>query len=381
MMHVSAEHIFIGTQEIHKDRMNDLNNEQDVRSGEGYRAGYNEGYRFGGCQAVLARIPGCSVYRRHLRVLYVPQGFEAIDGGVADALRALTDECIVASPDTMLQEAASHRPDLVLVMNALHVFPETHAEQIVQIRQMGIRTAVWFVDDPYFTEDTVRLSQYYDTVFTHELECVSLYREAGCRSVHYLPLAADGNLFRPLQVSREYQYDVCFIGNAFWNRAELFDRLAPFLQDKKVVIAGGHWDRLKSHEQLAPFVRNGWIPVEETVSFYNGAKIVVNIHRPTDAGYDNRNSHNVPGSSINPRTYEISGCGTLQITDIRQDLTSYYRPGYDIETFKDAEELQSKIAYYLAHEEERLSIAWRSLWTTRQLHTFTDRIGRLLSSI
>ncbi|AZS17113.1 hypothetical protein EI981_23465 [Paenibacillus lutimineralis] len=35
---------------------------------------------------------------------------------------------------------------------------------------------------------------------------------------------------------------------AFWNRVELFDLLAQFLQDKKVIIAGGHWDRLKHHD-------------------------------------------------------------------------------------------------------------------------------------
>lgn len=381
MMHVSVEHIFIGTQEIQKDRMNALNNVMDARTGDEYRAGYTEGYRYGGCRAVLARVPQFTALKRKLRVLYVQQGFEAIDGGVADALRAMTEECIVASPDTMLQTAISHCPDLVLVMNALHVFPENHADQIVQIRQMGIRTAVWFVDDPYFTEDTVRLSQYYDAVFTHELECVPLYRQAGCRQVHYLPLAADPALFRPLQVSRERQYDICFIGNAFWNRVELFDRLAPFLQGKKVLIAGGHWDRLQNYEPLSAFIHNGWIPVEETVSFYNGAKIVINMHRPTAAGHDNHNSHNVPGSSINPRTYEISGCGTLQITDIRRDLTDYYRPGYDIETFRDADELRNKIEHYLNHEQDRLRIAWRSLWTTRKYHTFTDRIHRLLGAM
>ncbi|MEF2967937.1 DUF3880 domain-containing protein [Paenibacillus sp. M1] len=361
--------------------MNALNSEMDVRSGGDFKAGYDEGYRYGGCQAVLDRIPASSVSKRKLRVLYVPQGFDAIDGGVSDALRTLTAECRTASPETMLQAAAEFRPDLVLVMNALHVFPEDHGDQIVQIRQMGIRTAVWFVDDPYFTEDTVRLSQYYDAVFTHELECVPLYREAGCRQVHYLPLAADPNLFRPLKTPPEYRYDICFIGNAFWNRAELFDRLAPFLQDKKVLIAGGHWDRLQKYEELSPFIRHGWIPVEETVSYYNGAKIVINIHRPTTAGYDNKNSHNVSGASINPRTYEISGCGTLQITDIRQDLFSYYRPGYDIETFMNVEELQAKIDYYLQHEEKRLAIAWRSLWTTRKYHNFLDRVGRLLDAV
>lgn len=358
-----------------------MNKQKETRTDEGYSAGFHEGYRYGGCQAVLDRITPPFPVQRDLRILYVPQGFEAIDDGVTGALRQLTKECIVASPESMLQEAASLRPDLVLVMNALHVFPKEHASQISAIREMGIRTAVWFVDDPYFTDDTYELSQCYDVVFTQELECVSVYRSLGCAEVHYLPLAADPERFRPVKINPEYQYDVCFIGNAFWNRVQLFDDLAPFLQDKKVLIAGGHWDRLTKYDQLSRFIRSGWMEVEETVACYNGAKIVINIHRPVEAGQDNRNGYNIPACSINPRTFEISGCGTLQITDIRQDLYSLYRPGYDIETYKDAAELEQKIDYYLNHEQERMHIAWRSLWTTRQHHTFIDRAQRLIGAV
>lgn len=351
--------------------------ENNTNSDEDYLAGYNEGYRYGCCRAVLARIPKATSSKYNLRILYVTQGFEAIDSGVTDALKKLVNVCHVASPETMLEEALNHRPDLVLVMNALHVFPPEHGEQIQQIKRLGILTSVWFVDDPYFSDDTVSLSQY-DIVFTHEMESVAFYQRLGCNHVYYLPLASNQELFTPRQALPQYQYDVCFIGNAFWNRVELFRELAPFLQDKKVMIAGGHWDRLENDGVLSHAIKHGWIPAEETVYYYNGAKIVINLHRPTAAGQDNRNSANLSGRSINPRTYEISGCGTLQITDLREDLTDHYRPGYDIETFRDGAELQYKIGYYLAHEEERRLIAWRSLWTTHQYHTYIDRVSRLL---
>lgn len=350
-------------------------------SSEDYRAGYQEGYRYGGCQAILARIPPKISGKKNIRVLYVPQGFEAIDQGVSEALQELTAECIITTPESMLEAARAGRPDLVLVMNGLHVFPADHEEHIRMIRQMGIKTAVWFVDDPYFTDDTVRLSVAYDVVFTHEQDCISFYKEAGCSQVYYLPLAISPNTFAPVRTKPEQQFDICFIGNAFWNRVELFDQLATYLQDKKVLIAGGHWDRLSHQDQLSRFIRSGWIPVSETVAYYNGSKIVINLHRPTTAGSDNRNSRGIPGSSINPRTYEISACGTLQITDVRKDLFKHYRPGYDIETFEDADDLQSKIDHYLKHEEERVMIAWRSLWTTRQNHTFANRVSQLLEFV
>lgn len=344
-----------------------------------YRQGWNEGYRYGGCLAVMEKIPAAEPSKGQLRILYVQQGFESVDHGMIRALRASAGELEVSSPEEMLQKAEHFNPDLVLVMNAMHVFPAEHSEHIDLIRSRGIRTAVWFVDDPYFTDRSLPLASHYDYVFTHELSCVPFYREAGCREVHYLPLAADPEMFAPMEAPRSYQSDICFIGSAFWNRVALFDELAPYLARKKVMIMGGLWSRLQQQGLLRPHIREGWVEPEETRIYYNGAKIVINMHRPTEAGQDNANTANLSGLSINPRTYEIAACGTLQITDVREDLLNYYRPGYDIETFGSAEELKQKMDYYLAHEQERVEMAWRSLRTTRERHTYNDRVARMLA--
>ena len=124
-----------------------------------------------------------------------------------------------------------------------------------------------------------------------------------------------------------------------------------------MVIAGALWDRLDHFALLKQGIKLQWVPIEESVKYYNGAKIVLNIHRPTYHETYNKNSRNIPGYSINPRTYEISGCGTLQITDYRQDLEQHYRPGHEIETFHHTVELLQKMNHYLIHEEDRLRIA------------------------
>ncbi|WP_375546929.1 glycosyltransferase [Paenibacillus sp.] len=349
--------------------------------GKGYRKGYGDGYRLGLCQAVEQRAPLPQPSFRDMKVLYVPQGFHAIDQGVAEALRSLVSECIVVEALNMLKMAESERPDLVLVMNGLHVFPEKHLDDINKIREMGMQTAVWFVDDPYFTEDTARTCTKYDIVFTHELGCIPFYRELGVSRVHYLPLAVNTNMFKPQHPGTEYLYDICFIGNAFWNRVAIFDKMASFLEDKRVLIAGAFWERLTQIKKLSRSLHMGFIPPEDTVNYYNGAKIVINIHRPDEYGQDNRNIHRIKAKSINPRTYEISACGALQITDVREDMELHYRPGYDIVTFGSVKELQEKISYYLEHEDERLKIAWRGLWTTRKEHTFISRMKELLELV
>ncbi|WP_425497150.1 CgeB family protein [Paenibacillus phytohabitans] len=343
-----------------------------------YRDGYTQGYHLGLCEAVKRLNSPVVGACRPFKLMYVPQGFQAIDTGVTEALRQLVSELIICSPETMLEVASRESPGAVLVMNGLHVFPENHLEQITEIRKLGIPAAIWFVDDPYFTEDTSVICRHYDYVFTHELGCVEFYRSLGVTSVHYLPLCVNPQMFYPRRTGPQYQYDVVFIGNAFRNRTELFDELAPFLRGKKVLIAGGFWERLNTFEELSPFIKSGFIPPEETANYYSGAKLVINIHRPWEGGQDNRNTFQLPSLSINPRTYEISACGTMQLTDIREDLGSHYRPGHDLETFASADELKRKIDYYLKHEQERRKYALRGLQTTLRHHTFTARLPHLL---
>ncbi|MFC5405504.1 CgeB family protein [Cohnella soli] len=348
---------------------------------DGFRSGWSDGWRVGASKGIEAALQPPSPTRRPARVLYVPQGFEAIDQGVIAALRNVAAEVHVSPAAEMVSQAERLRPDLVLVMNGLHVFPADHLEQIDGIRRLAIRTAIWFVDDPYVTDHTVRIAPRYDYVFTHERSCVQLYRSSGCSQVHHLPLAAHTETFMPMYVPQQYRNDICFIGMAFWNRVALFDEIAPYLQDKKVMIGGKLWERMDNYASIKRFVHDGWIEVPETVKYYNGAKIVINIHRTPEAGKDNLNSMNWHAESINPRTFEMASCGTLQLTDMRNELPEYYKVGSEIAVFHNAQSLIEQLDYYLTNEEERLRMAMRGFKRTKKDHTFEERLGRLFATV
>ncbi|WP_232277250.1 CgeB family protein [Paenibacillus sp. 481] len=363
---------------MNRDVRSILVNRQEEGRQHGFRQGYADGYRLGLGESIVAKATFPASMPHDLRVLYIPQGFDAIDRGVSVALSKLTKEFVSAEASQMLATAEQMRPDVVLVMNGLHVFPADHLEHLTRLRELGIKSAVWFVDDPYFTEDTAKAAPYYDMIFTHERACLPFYASLGCFYVLHLPLGVGTSTFHPVRTAACYKYDICFIGNAFWNRARLFDELAPYLLRKKVIIAGGHWDRLTQYAQLKPLLREGWVPIEETVHYYNAAKIVINMHRPSEYGLDNRNSFHITGQSLNPRTYEIAACGTLQLIDSRSELLEMYTPGFDIDTFETAAELIHKLDYYLNHESERFRIAMNGLQTTFQRHTFEHRVDQML---
>jgi spore maturation protein CgeB len=348
---------------------------------QGFQLGRKHGMHLGSCQSIANMISPEEKLFMDKRVLFIPQGFESIDQGIIEGFQGMVSELIVTDAKDSLSMAQACRPDLVLVLNGMHVFPDDHSEQIDQIRNMGIKTAIWFADDPYFTDLTKQIAPHYDYVFTHELNCLPFYQKIGCTQTHYLPLAVPLSLFRPMAVESSFRSDICFIGNAFPNRIAFFNQIVPYLSKKKIVLIGSLWDQLAQYPILANQIRLGWVPVEESIHYYNGAKVVINLHRsPFEDGYS-KNSRNIPAYSVNPRTYEISACGVLQLTDIREDLGTLYSPGYDIETYTGADELIHKMDYYLHHEEEREQIALRGLRRTLQEHTYIKRLKQLLKVV
>jgi spore maturation protein CgeB len=83
--------------------------------------------------------------------------------------------------------------------------------------------------------------------------------------------------------------------------------------------------------------------------------------------------------SPNPRTFEIASCATLQLTDIRDDLVSFYTPDVDIVTYSSPQEMVEKIEYYLIHEDERREIAIRGMERTLRQHTYAIRLDTMLN--
>jgi len=349
----------------------------------GYRQGRRDGYRVGYSESILRNIPLITEPVRNLHILYVTSGigvpYPALDQAIIDAMGGIVRAVTVAMPsEDVVEIAASVKADLVLVLNGTALA----AEKVAQLRLKGFKTAIWFTDDPYYTDWTGDIALRYEYVFTLELNCVPFYQNLGCQKVYYLPFAANPHLFHPKRVPVSYQSDICFIGTAFWNRVEMIDRLAPLLAKKKVVIAGWWWDRLKNYSRLSSMIKLGdWMSPEETASYYNGAKIVINLHRSVDDSSINNNANKLPAVSVNPRTFEISGCGAFQLVDQRADLGNAYLPGVEVGTFSSHEELVDKINYYLSHEEERQQVALNGMLKTRQAHTYYKRLFTMINHI
>ncbi|WHY97944.1 glycosyltransferase family protein [Peribacillus simplex] len=321
--------------------------------------------------------------KRDLKVLFIKSGigapYPALETSIVNELNQCVSGLMVVSPkEDIINISKRYKPDIALYFTS---GTNLEPQKIKQLKRMGIRTALWLTDDPYYIDITKFIVSHFDIIFTQEKNCISLYKSYGCNKVHFLPLAADSHVFQPKVVNDKYKSDILFIGNAFWNRVNLFDSIADYLSKKDTKIIGHSWERMDNYSLFKNKVNNIWTSPAETASFYNGAKVVINIHRQHDDSTINLNKDKINADSINPRTFEISACGAFQLTDIRKDLSDFYTPEVDIATYQSPTELIQKIEYYLNHEDERRKIATNGLNKTKELHTFTNRINELLEKV
>ena len=348
----------------------------------GFKGGYDEGYLRGRAQSIL-NIPQEPMPYRPLRILYVSSGkglpYSPLDEAVIHTLQSMVAEVTVTDPRQPIADiAAQMNPDLTIMLDGM----EVPVDQVASIREKGIRTAIWLTDDPYYTDRTSEIVLYYDYVFTLELSTVAYYQQLGCPHVYHLPFGAYLEHFRPTTSLSTVRRNISFIGSGYWNRIEFLNPILPQLMSRNLVINGIWWDRIPSYAEYQSQIElNKWMGPKETAEVYSGSKIVLNLHRSHMDDTVNNNRLRIPAVSPNPRTFEISACGALQLTDIRDDLANHYIPGVEIETYSSQQELVDKVEYYLTHEAERREIALNALKRTLRDHTYTQRLKQMLAII
>ncbi|MNI82927.1 Spore protein YkvP [compost metagenome] len=116
------------------------------------------------------------------------------------------------------------------------------------------------------------------------------------------------------------------------------------------------------------------------MNYYNGSKIVLNIHRPSDEKY-NKNRTGIIAKSINNRTFDAASCEAFQLVDSKEELVKHFEEGKEIISYQDNNDLLEKIHYYIAHDEERKRIAKKARKRVLTSHTFQHRIDHLLMKV
>lgn len=231
----------------------------------------------------------------------------------------------------------------------------------------GIKVGVISTEDPHSFDPLRDRLSFMDYYFTNERSVVSSENNP---KVHYCPTAADhtvcGSVPRA-HLDSKYLCDILFLGAIYPNRRKFLEGIIPWVKENNLHLKIiGHPQYVPKESPIWNFVspenydpRTGsiiTIPHEETVKYYNGAKVSLNFFRdvtwsPARADQKNDlNKNNIVAESMNPRAYEVPLCGGfLMMEDTRKEAREFYKED-QVSFFTNVSSLKKQLKKYLLGE-------------------------------
>jgi len=276
--------------------------------------------------------------------------------------------------ESMNQELLSlikeFRPDLTM----FSLYTDQFLPEIVDDLRKYTKTLCIFYDDGWRIEFSRFWARHFDWFTTPDSYRVRQYHHLGYNNAIHFPYACNPAIYKKLDLPRKY--DVSFVGGAHPYRKWFIRKLEQ--TGINVYTAGSGW-----HE--------GHVTQDEMVRVINQSKI--NLNLSNSSSWDLRYLLSSPRAIYNTlrspknveqmkaRAVEINGCGGFQLSYYVDELVHCYEIGEEIVVYLDVDDLIRKIKYYLAHDDERESIADRGYQRTVAEHTYRQRFQSLLARI
>lgn len=203
----------------------------------------------------------------------------------------------------------------------------------------------------------------YDHVFVASIPYAKQLAKRVSVPVSPLLQCADPSVFFPLSDEDRQAHDVLFVGNS----RKVYRKIMrdAVTAGVKVDVYGSNWETYLP----SGYLQGEYIDNRELRCHYAGAKILLNDH------WDNMAKH----SLLSNRLFDAGACGAFVITDEVDGLSNVF--GDSVVSYKDADDLKQKVAYYLKHEKERNAKAQNLHELVCKEHTFDNRVDTLLKTI
>ena len=237
----------------------------------------------------------------------------------------------------------SPQPDMyVWIDPAAHYFP-------LGIEDLPIPTACYLVDVHLGTWRQ-HAARFFDATFVAQKSYLTTYRQVlGHDQVHWLPLAAATEIYRPMDLPRIY--DIAFVGSM--TRAHRKTARARRLQ-------------LLAQRFSINDVTRGYTPTEAS-RIYNQARLVFNTSINGD---------------VNMRVFEGTACGALVLNDSAANgLDELFDIGRELALYEDDADLLDKVAHYLENDAERERVAMAGQTRTLGQHTVRHRAAQIVEVV
>ena len=262
-------------------------------------------------------------------------------------------------------------PDLVF----FSLFQNQFKIETLEYLKSKYVTVNWFGDDTWrFDSFTSRYANSFTYCVTTDKFSLFKYRQLEQYNVIYSQWAAIDSHTIPL--TTHYEYDVTFVGGFHPYRKWFIDILIK--RGINVQAFGHGW-------------ANGSVSAEVMNEIFRKSKINLNLSNSNSLDLRYLLSHwkAVPlllrskknMSQIKARNFEIPYFGGFQLTDYVPTIETYFELGKEIVCYKDVDEAELLIRYYLENDDEREAIKHQAHQRALHEHGYIHRLKAVLEHI
>lgn len=255
-------------------------------------------------------------------------------------------------------------PDLVLIVSAFFVPPETYSV----LRARGHKVAVVLTESPYEDDAQVPIAAHADVATVNDPVNLDAYRAVN-RKTFYLPHAYDPEIHTPGPSVPGYESDFCFVGTGYPERQAFLE--AVDFRGADVALAG-NWQEMSDDSPLLPYMAHDrWVccPNDEAVRLYRSTKASANIYRRSA-----QRDELAEGWAMGPREVELAASGTFFLTQDRGENRQVLPM---VPTFDGPGDFSEKLAWWLSHDDERADVIVKAREAVAD-RTFAANAARLL---
>ena len=321
-------------------------------------------------------------------------------------------------------------PELLVAINYTNGLGELAARH-------GARLLCWEIDPTTTAPELDPSAVSATNVFTWRARDVEAFRDAGFENVAHLPIAADLQLRRPLELTAEerskYSSPISYVGASLVRNVAEFktrfmsrcagvgiegESLLTFLLDSqrrdqahflipsllaehapRLLADGGAEDpallagELAASEKRLTYIANlgaqgidvwgdaGWELTAQHGARYRGpaghADELTRIYNATSVNVDIGRIYQ--SDIVTLRTFDVLACGAFALVEHSDELETLFEVEREVESYRTLEELKRKTAHYLRHPKKARAMAARGLEAVCERHTVDLRLSRMLA--
>lgn len=256
--------------------------------------------------------------------------------------------------DVAVAQIAAARPDVVYFQNL-----GLASRQLIE----AIRPHVGLIagQSAYALPEGIYF-QGFDLLFSSFPFYIDRFRRQGL-ATYFQPLAFEPRVLSAVNAQTlRRQYDISFIGGISSAHKTANETLAFVALQIPFDLWGYGKEEL---DPSSPLYSRHHGPVwgKDMFSLLCQSKMTINRHGDIAQNYAN-----------NMRLFEATGCGSLLLTDYKDNLQDFFRVGEEVVAYRSREELVAQLHYYRRHPDEASAIAQAGQARTLKDHTYAQRM-------